>query len=61
MTGKLGAWVGAWVVHGIWWWVSCVLPGLVRLDLGVGSCLDGVGEVVVGVVSFLLTLGSYLL
>ena len=30
----------------------CLLPGLVRLDLGVGSCLDGDGEKVFGVVSF---------
>ena len=61
MTGKLGrAWVGAWVVHGVvhgvvvhgvvvhgfgaWDW--CM--GLVRLDLGVGSCLDGEGEELVG-------------
>ena len=29
----------------------CVLPGLVRLDLGVGAGLDGDGEKVVGVVS----------
>ena len=27
-----------------------ILPGLVRLDLGVGSSLDGDGEEVVGVV-----------
>ena len=31
-----------------WWWVVCM--GLVRLDLGVGSGLDGEGEEVVGVV-----------
>ena len=43
MTGKLGrAWVGAW--HG-------ALLGLVMLDLGVGSGLDGDGEEVGGVVS----------
>ena len=29
----------------------CVLPGLVRLDLGIGGGLDGDGEEVVGVVS----------
>ena len=29
----------------------CVLPGLVRLDLGVGGGLDGDGDEVVGVVS----------
>ena len=29
----------------------CVLPGLVRLDLGVGGGLDGDSEEVVGVVS----------
>ena len=29
----------------------CILPGLVRLDLGLGAGLDGDGEEVVGVVS----------
>ena len=54
MTGKLGrAWVG-WVhgmVHGCM--VVCILPGLVKLDLGVGGGLLvlGWGEVF-GVVSF---------
>ena len=43
LTGKLGR---AGVVHG-----SCVLPGLVRLVLGVGSGLDVDGGEVVGVVS----------
>ena len=38
----------------MWWgWdkCMCLLPGLVLLDLGVGSGLDGDGEKVVGVVS----------
>ena len=37
----------------VWGWSKCmcVLPGLVRLDLGVGGGLDGDGEEVVGVVS----------
>ena len=54
-----GAWVGAWVYGGAWlgdvvwgWGICmCVLPGLVRLDLGVGGGLDGDGKEVVGVVS----------
>ena len=29
----------------------CVLPGLVRLDFGLGEGLDGDGEEVIGVVS----------
>ena len=29
----------------------CILPGLVRLDLGFGGGLDGGGEEVVGLVS----------
>ena len=45
-----GAWCGACVVHVVV--VNmCVLPGLVRLDLGVGGGLDGDGEEVVGAVS----------
>ena len=36
LTGKLGV-HGS--VHGLLGW--CILPGLVRLDLGVGSGLDG--------------------
>ena len=33
-----GAWHGAWVddVVGGWYNCSCILPGLVRLDLGIG-------------------------
>ena len=54
-----GAWHGAWVVVGLvmwmmWWgWDNCmlILPGLVMLDLGVGSGLVGDGEEVFGVVS----------
>ena len=30
------------MVHG--WCMACVVPGLVRLDLGVGGVLDGEGE-----------------
>ena len=39
------------VVHGGGGVIMCVLPGLVRLDLGVGGGLGGAGEEVVGVVS----------
>ena len=35
----------------------CVVPGLVRLDLGVGGSLDGDGEEVVVVVS--CEMGNY--
>ena len=50
MTGKLGrALVGEW--HGAWYGI-CILPGFVRLDLGVVGGLDDDGEEVVGVVSF---------
>ena len=50
------AWVGAWVVVVVmmlWGWGKClgILPGLVMLDLGVGSGLVGDGEEVFGVVS----------
>ena len=41
---------GAWVYGGVLWgWgkCMCILPGLVRLELGVGGGLDGVGEEVV--------------
>ena len=58
LTGKLGrawvgAWGGAWVVHGWWGWDTfmCLLPGLVRLDFSIGGCLDGDHEEVDGVVS----------
>ena len=37
-----------WCMAAWWWWVVCM--GLVRLDLGVESGLDGEGEEVVGVV-----------
>ena len=37
------------------WWVwdkcMCILPGLVRLDLGIGEGLDGGGDQVIRVVS----------
>ena len=47
--GKVGcAWVGAWV--GAWWWCLAVLGLGLRLDMGVGGCLDGDGEEEVGVV-----------
>ena len=53
MMGQLGrAWVSAWVMHGsVHGWCMCILPGLVMLDLGVGSCLVDDGEEVFGVVS----------
>ena len=35
-----------------WEKCMCVLPGLARLDLGVGGGLDGDGEEVFGVGSF---------
>ena len=38
-------------VHGVVHGALGVLPGLVRLDLGIGGGLDGGGEEVVGVVS----------
>ena len=37
------------MVHGCM--VVCILPGLVKLDLGVGGCLVGGDEEVFGVVS----------
>ena len=45
----------SWAVHGLVyeWCMVCVLPGLVRLDLGVGSGLVGDGEeIFYSVVSF---------
>ena len=52
----MGGWVGGGggdVDDVVWGWENCmcILPGLVRLDLGVGVGLDGDGEEVVGVVS----------
>ena len=52
--GCMVVWVGGdgGVLDGVvWGWSNCmcVLPGLVRLDLGVGAGLDGDGEEVVGV------------
>ena len=54
------AWCMAWCMVGdvvgvgaVWWgwgYCMCVLPGLVRLDLGVGVGLDGGVDEVVGVV-----------
>ena len=39
----------------VWWgWAKkcmCILPGLVRMDLGLGEGLDGDDEEVIGVVS----------
>ena len=55
MHGCMGACVVLVVILGDVWWgwenCMCVLPELVRLDLGVGGGLDGDGEEVVCVVS----------
>ena len=48
----------SWAVHGWCMGGAWLLPGLVRLDLGVGGGLDGYGEEVVGVVS--CEMGIYL-
>ena len=51
--GSVHGWcMGAWEVHGLMVCCGvgecmCVLPGLVRLDFGVGEGLDGDGEEVV--------------
>ena len=46
VDGSVHGWCMAWCMVGVH-----VLPGLVMLDLGIGRCLVGDGEEVVGVVS----------
>ena len=54
MHGSVHGWcMGVWLGDVLWGLgkCMCILPLLVRLDLGIGGGLDGDGEEVVGVVS----------